>query len=201
LEAIYNKTLGTDQVVDTSDLARELGMSFEEGTAAWHSLSDRSLIKTFGAENIARINADGVDTIEKAKQHPDQPTSGFGSVTYNTVTIHHMEHSAIQQAGAKAYQVQSIGYSAQELANLQKALDLFEKHVDELDLDDATKKKALAQVATIQAQLTDEPDPVIVKQAGRTLRNITEGAIGGLIATAAQPGIWQFVADVLTKLH
>ena len=42
-------------------------------------------------------------------------------------------------------------------------------------------------------QLGNESDRVIVNQAGRTLRNITEGAIGSLVATvaiAAQPGIW-----------
>ena len=58
----------------------------------------------------------------------------------------------------------------------------------------------MAQVATIKAQLEDNPDPVIVKQAGRTLRNITEGAIGSLIAAAAQPTVWATAAALLAKL-
>jgi hypothetical protein len=41
----------------------------------------------------------------------------------------------------------------------------------------------------------DEPNPVIVNQAGRTLRSITEGAIGSLLANAATParcvGVYQ----------
>jgi len=52
----------------------------------------------------------------------------------------------------------------------------------------------------LKAQLIDEPNPVILKEAGKTLRNVTEGAIGGLITTAVQPGIWQFVQDVLARL-
>ena len=43
-------------------------------------------------------------------------------------------------------------------------------------------------------------DRVIVKQAGRTLRNITEGAIGSLIATAAQPTVWAWAAPIIAKL-
>ncbi|MGD0519822.1 MAG: hypothetical protein ABSA48_01080 [Terracidiphilus sp.] len=51
----------------------------------------------------------------------------------------------------------------------------------------------MAQIATIKAQFTyDQLDPVIIKQAGRTLRNITEDAIGSLVA-----GIVVFVVFVL----
>ena len=61
--------------------------------------------------------------------------------------------------------------------------------------------KAKAQIATIQAQLADdEPDGRIIAQAGRTLRNITEGAIGSLIAAAVQPGIWHAVYQTLTTM-
>jgi hypothetical protein len=40
------------------------------------------------------------------------------------------------------------------------------------------------------AHLSDDPDPVIVRQAGLKLRAITEGAIGSLIAVAVQPAVW-----------
>ena len=67
-------------------------------------------------------------------------------------------------------------------------------------MDTRQKLKANAQIATLKAQLTDEPDPVIVKQAGRTLRNITEGAIGSLLATAAQPTVWAWVREIMPRL-
>jgi hypothetical protein len=47
--------------------------------------------------------------------------------------------------------------------------------------------------------VADELDPIIVKQAGKTLRNITEGAIGSLLSAAVQPSIWQFVANVFAR--
>jgi hypothetical protein len=84
--------------------------------------------------------------------------------------------------------------------DLQCLVDFFEKHIDELLLDTTAKRKATAQISTIKAQLEDEPDSVIVTQAGRTLRNITEGAIGSLIATAAQPTVWGWADTVLRRL-
>jgi hypothetical protein len=59
---------------------------------------------------------------------------------------------------------------------------------------------ARAQIATIEAQLSDQPDPVIVRQAGRTLRNITEGAIAGLIAAAVQPTVWDWIQAAMARL-
>src|SRR5664279_490298 len=47
--------------------------------------------------------------------------------------------------------------------------------------------------ATLKAELAGQPDPGIVRQAGRTLRNITEGAIGSLLAASAQPGLWHWI--------
>jgi hypothetical protein len=75
------------------------------------------------------------------------------------------------------------------------------KRIDELNLDERVKKKAEAQIRTIQAQLADdEPDPGIIAQAGATLRNVTEGAIGSLIAAAAQPAVWHWVGSTISAL-
>jgi hypothetical protein len=208
LDAIYDKTRDTEDPVSASELAPTLELSDAEAKAALRYLSEKGLIKTFGAPDYAHINASGTDTIEKARQHPDQPQPGFGLVSYNTIInttinntiVHHMEGSTIQQAGAHSTLVQSVTYSQQDLDDLRRALDLLEKHVNELGLEEAAKRKALVQVATLKAQLTDEPDSVIIKQAGRTLRNITEGVIGGLIANGVQPSIWQFVGGVFVRL-
>lgn len=91
-------------------------------------------------------------------------------------------------------QAASIGLQPQDLTRLVEELT---NHLDELNLDAHQKKRAEAQIATLRAQLTDEPDSVIVMQAGRTLRNITEGAIGSLLAAAAQPAVWQWIHQTL----
>jgi hypothetical protein len=49
------------------------------------------------------------------------------------------------------------------------------------------------------AQSLSKPNPTIIREAGRTLRNITEGAIGGVIGTAVADH-WQLVLGVLTRM-
>jgi hypothetical protein len=124
---------------------------------------------------------------------------GFGSVTYNTINIHHMEGSSIQQAGAHSSLAQTVNYIPQDITDLRRALDLLEQHLDELGLDSAAKRKASTQITTLKAQFDGEPDSESVRQIGKTLRNITEGAIGSLVATAVQPGVWAFVGQVLAR--
>ena len=71
-------------------------------------------------------------------------------------------------------QSQTVSYGAQDLADLNRLVTEFTSHLGELQIDARQRQRAEAQIATLKAQLTDEPDPVIIKQAGRTLRNITE---------------------------
>jgi hypothetical protein len=110
-----------------------------------------------------------------------------------------MAGGGIQQAGAHSTQHQTITYNSKDFDDLRQAIEILEQRIDELHLDAAAKRKALAQVGTIKAQLSDDPSPTIIREAGRTLRNITEGAIGGLIATGVTEH-WQLVHDVLTRM-
>jgi hypothetical protein len=200
LAAIYERTRHTGQPIFVAECAHDLGLSDDEVQAAWRYLRDKRLIETFNLDYTARINAYGTDLIEKAQQHPDQAPAGFGPVTYNMVHIYRMENSTIQQAGAHSTQTQIVSYGQKDFDDLRRALDLLEQHLGDLNLDALATRKALAQVATIKVQLTDEPNPVIIKEAGRTLRNLTEGAIAGLISTAVQPGVWHFVSDIFSRL-
>jgi len=102
----------------------------------------------------------------------------------------------IAQNSERFRQTANIGVQTDDLARF---VTEFSIHLDELGLDARQRQKVEAQIATLKAQLTDEPDPVIVKQAGRTLRNITEGAIGSLLATAVQPTLWQWIQQVMTS--
>jgi hypothetical protein len=94
-------------------------------------------------------------------------------------------------------QTASMGIRPQDISTLVTELAA---HLDELNLDARQKQRAEAQIATLKAELTGDPDPVIVRQAGRTLRNITEGAIGSLLATAAtNPLLWQWIHQTLAS--
>jgi hypothetical protein len=104
----------------------------------------------------------------------------------------------VAQNAAHFSQTASIGIQPNDLARL---VHDFSSHIDELNLDNRQKQRAEAQLAILNAELGGEPDAEIVKQAGRTLWNITQGAIGSLIATAAvQPGVWHWIQQMLANL-
>jgi len=99
-----------------------------------------------------------------------------------------MHQSPLQHVEAGGFGVQNVSYSA---ADFQRVVDLYRDHVDGLKLDPSARRRADAQVATIEAQLMDEPDQAIVQAAGKTLKTIVEGAIGGALGNvAAEPGVW-----------
>lgn len=94
-------------------------------------------------------------------------------------------------------QTANVGIQSHDLTRLVTELTA---HLDELKLDSQQRQRAEAQIATLKAELTGDPDPALVRQAGRTIRNITEGAIGSLLATAAQPGVWHWIHQTLAAL-
>lgn len=201
LQAIYDRT--RDQINPVFVTELNIGLGEEDSKAAWRYLRDKGLIKTFNLDYSACINAAGIHAIESAALHPDRPTSLFPFATYNVVNIGTAIHSPVQQAGALSTQSQVNTYDAQELSNLNRLVTDLTTHLHELNIDARQRQKAEAQIATIKAQLIDdEPDRVIVQQAGRTLRNITEGAIGSLLATAAtQPVVWHWIQQTLASFR
>ena len=85
--------------------------------------------------------------------------------------------------------------------NLTEFTGQFRAHLAELNLTPKDTKRVDAQLQTIDAQLADEPNPVILREAGRSIRNITEQAIGGLVAAAAtNPSTWTWIQSVLAQL-
>lgn len=93
-------------------------------------------------------------------------------------------------------QTANIQYPQQDLLRLVSELT---KHLDELKLDPHQRRRVESQIATLETELAGEPDPTIIRQAGRTIRNITEGAIGSLLATAVQPTVWQWIRQMLAS--
>jgi hypothetical protein len=202
LQVLYDATRGKTEPAFIEEVST--GLSEEDAKAAWRYLKDRGLIDTFSIPYTARINSAGVDAIEGAQRRPDQPSANFPSVSYNivnnTMNVGTMSNSPVQQGGVHSAQSQTVSYGAQDLADLNRLVTELTSHLGELQIDARQRQRTEAQIATLKAQLTDEPDPVIIKQAGRTLRNITEGAIGSLLATAAQPTVWVWVHEIMRRL-
>lgn len=202
LEEIYKRTAKTGNPVHSTKLAATIGSTEQEAMAGWRYLKQSDLINTHGLNDPtgpASANNNGIRLIENAREHPNDPIPQFNYTTYN-ITIGHMQGGAIQQAGAHSTQHQTTTYNSQDLTDLRQAIEILGQRIDELNLDAAAKRKALAQIGTLKAALSDdEPNPTILKEAGRRLRNITEGAIGGVIATGVTDH-WQSVLGVLTRM-
>ena len=92
----------------------------------------------------------------------------------------------------------TVGSSPADLARLVAEMTT---HLSELGLDEHQERRARAQIEAIKAELEGDPDNEIILQSGRTLRNITEGAIGGLLATAAQPTVWRWIHQLLLSFR
>ncbi|WP_157131210.1 hypothetical protein [Burkholderia pseudomallei] len=119
------------------------------------------------------------------------------TVNQNTLNIGHAVNSPIQQ-GIHAHQTQTASYMGPSTNELQQLVEVMTAHLTELQLPASDERKAKVQLATIETQLLDTPNPTIVKEAGRTLGNITEGTIAGLLANAA-PGVWPMVQALLAR--
>jgi hypothetical protein len=95
-------------------------------------------------------------------------------------------------------QTAQLGLTA---ADLTRFVIEFRTHMADLRLSPEDANRVNAQLETIEAQVGGEPNPIIVREAGRTIRNITEGAIGSLLATATQPHVWIWLHSILASLR
>ncbi len=198
----FDPSKGDTLCVSTGDLAVRLGRNVYRGQnclQAWAEYPVTHLVEVLNA--VRNRILDFALAVWK-----EAPTAGEGIVNaspeigservtqiFNTTVY----GGATNLVGSATNSSVSFTVSQEGLEDLRRLVDVFEHHFDELSLDAPAKQKVSAQIATIKAQLTDEPDPVIVKQAGRTLRNITEGAIASLIATGVQPTIWSWVKSFM----
>ncbi len=114
----------------------------------------------------------------------------------NVISGGDISQSPIQQ-GVNSQQEQKVEYATPSRQDLATLVDLLGKHIDELGLASDDRRKVDAQLATINAQLIDEPNPSIIREAFGTIKNITEGAIGSLLASGAQPAVWGALASIL----
>ena len=160
LKGIYDRTRDRTEPIFVAQLAQDAGLTEEESQAAWYYLKDKCLIQTYNLLYAARVNAAGIHAIEDARRDPDHPSHAFPSITYNIVNIGTAINSPMQQAGAQSTQKQIVSYNAQERTDLARLVREFAAHFSELKLDTRATQRATAQLATIEAQLSDDPDPV-----------------------------------------
>jgi hypothetical protein len=95
----------------------------------------------------------------------------------------------------------SSGFNQTATLNVDHAravVTAIRSQVDAAGFDQSARATVDAQLATIDAQLSAPvPNEGIIREAGRSLRTIIEGAIAGAIV---QPGIWQPILTALSSL-
>ena len=74
--------------------------------------------------------------------------------------------------------------------SLERLIDVFEKRLSDLDLDRRIEEEVKTQIATIKTELAGGANPRIIKEAGKSLRSITEGVIGNLITRGIETAVW-----------
>ena len=100
----------------------------------------------------------------------------------------------IAQNSENVQQSAHIGVPPEDLLRLVRELS---RHIGELGLGERQLQRAQGQLRVIQTELEGETDATVLMQAGRTVRNITEGAIASLIASGAQPAVWHWIHQTM----
>lgn len=205
LQYFYDHTRNGNTRRRLQDAASQTAVFFPDAIGAARYLDEKGLVSArwlAGAEaaSMIMISAYGIDRIEEGQRSPNAPLRDFPSVTYNTTILHNVGSAAIQQGVTGSSLTQNVTYSEANKADFAKLANLLETHIQQLGLDAPAQRKVLAQVATIRAQLQDEPDPTILQKVGKVLRSVTEATIAGLIAAGVQPAVWHFVQVTIATL-
>ena len=187
---------------------QELAVRFgARGYNGWECLGAWQIVSPHALEGIVETVRNRIlEFVLRIKnQNPDAgaaPPSRQSVPSENVQLIFNNVFNApvgnLAQNSERLRQTVNMGFQPQDLTRLVADLT---QHLDDLNLDARQKQRAEAQIAALRAELAgDEPDPAIVRQAGRTLRSITEGAIGSLLATAVtQPAVWQWIHQMLAS--
>ncbi len=100
----------------------------------------------------------------------------------NAITINEMNNSVVQQGSPGATQSQNITIRIDEA---KAAIAAIEAGVGELSLVAEKFSDLQSDIATIKAQLVKgTPSHSILGEAARSVRNIIEGAVGGMLTPA-----------------
>ena len=152
-----------------------------------------SAIKNRILDFVLKIEAENPSAGEAAPNSHPVPAEKLQPLVQN---FFHGPVGNLAQNSERFSQASTVSVPREDLSRLVTELA---NHLNELALDTQQKRRAEAQIAALKVELEGTPDNSVVRQAGQTLRNVTEGAIASLLATAAQPTIWHWIQQILSK--
>jgi AbiTii-like protein len=168
---------------------------------AWQEINPDSLlgivdtVRTRLVTFALKLEKENPDAGEAAPNAEPIPSDRLRPIVNNTF---YAPVGNVAQNSEGFAQSSTIGMQREDIARLVTELST---HLGDLNLEQNQKQKAVAQLEVIKAELAGEPDQMVVTQSVRSLRNITEGAIGSLLATASQPTIWQWIHHFFSTLR
>lgn len=117
---------------------------------------------------------------------PERPTN-----MTNNIEIGVMTGGGVQQGNAASTQ-QVESATSVDVPSVRATLQAFETDIDNAQVPTNIKGEIKAELATIRAQLEKAtPSSSILREAGASLRNIVEGAVGSAVSSA--PALWKLL--------
>jgi hypothetical protein len=190
MNELYDTAQGSlDVPIHASQVADMLGLDFRgndehqrEIVNVVNYLSERRLVKRIGTGAAGvMLTQRGVDEVEEARNHPNQPTSHLAAI--NLVYAETITHSAIQQGSPEATQSLTI-INQSNLQKLKTFLHSLKQSIDQLELSNEQQAELEAEIQTLDAQVASpKPKKELIKLGLQSVRQILLGAASGVIAS------------------
>ena len=184
LKHLYERTRGSEfTTVPYQEIAQAVGLSEEAVTDTFRYLAQEGLV--LGSDKGAHLTHAGVVEIETALSHSDRPTEHF---PVNIIHIGQVSNSQIQQGTVGS--TQSGAFGSLDLAALTELIRELKSLLPQFGLTGDDQAEVQSDITTIETQLSSpRPKETIIKEALRSIKNIAEGAAGGLAASGIVAGI------------
>jgi hypothetical protein len=178
MEAVYQATQGDRfKFTDLNAIAPAIGLSHEEADSVAQYLVDERLLKWQAFGGVIGITHEGVNEVEQALAHREQPTVHFPPV--NVIHIEHMTQSQIQQGTVGSVQQIVQATTPDESEAVKRFLTSLQNVKRELKLTADSEAEFDAQVATMESQMKSaRPKRAILKEAGVAVLDILASAPG-----------------------
>lgn len=192
LNALYKATGGSRyQFVEMYELGQPLGLGRDETENVADYLQGQGLLMFPVLGGMVAITQAGIVEVETALSAPEQSTEHFPPL--NFIYVERMEHSQIQQGTTDSTQTGT--FAAADLELVRQFVDDLRARLPDLGLSTVDREEASLQITTAEVQVASRrPNPVILREALNTIRNVLEGGAGSIAATALLQQLPQVIA-------
>lgn len=182
LNRMYNSSGGDEnKSLSMWDIGKDLDFDEKSIEIIVQYLKGEGLIEHRSIGGFIAISHWGIREIENALSNPEEPTQYFPPV--NIIHVGKMINSQVQQASPGAQQMIAISIQLQQ--DIKKFLEELKESMDKIELNLEQKSDVNAEICTIEAQMkSTKPKSSMVRESLKSIKNILEGAAGGVVANS-----------------